>query len=158
MITYFLSGITWWHIGVDLVIDRQKITSKKIFSDYPLLFREQVSATRNAMKTFIRKQNLPSYKQMTLTSNEALKQAVIAGLGYSIMPSDLRTPYNKRISGSFRLKACPEPPTATLSGLSPRTSLLRPSPSWSTWKRTRPTSSMNHLIGLKPISVLLDVK
>jgi DNA-binding transcriptional LysR family regulator len=38
------------------------------------------------METFIRKKNLPTYKQMTLTSNEALKQAVIAGLGYSIMP------------------------------------------------------------------------
>ena len=30
--------------------------------------------------------NLPVKKKMELTSNEAVKQAVIAGLGYSIMP------------------------------------------------------------------------
>ena len=29
---------------------------------------------------------LPIHKKMELTSNEAVKQAVIAGLGYSIMP------------------------------------------------------------------------
>jgi DNA-binding transcriptional LysR family regulator len=133
---YFLSGFTWEHKGVDLVMDvtnkarviesleanevdfalvsvipdnlkvnrielmenklylvggsrlmdRGTVKPQRIFSDYPLLYREQGSATRNAMETFIRKKNLPTYKQMTLTSNEALKQAVIAGLGYSIMP------------------------------------------------------------------------
>lgn len=58
----------------------------KIFEEFPLLYREAGSATRNAMETFIRENELPTYKKMTLTSNEALKQAVIAGLGYSIMP------------------------------------------------------------------------
>jgi DNA-binding transcriptional LysR family regulator len=38
------------------------------------------------MENFIKQNKLPTYKKMTLTSNEALKQAVIAGLGYSIMP------------------------------------------------------------------------
>jgi len=59
---------------------------QKIFEEYPLLYREQGSATRAAMEAFIQKKKLPTYKKMTLTSNEALKQAVIAGLGYSIMP------------------------------------------------------------------------
>lgn len=59
---------------------------RKIFEEYPLLYREQGSATRAAMEDFIRTKNLPTYKKMTLTSNEALKQAVMAGLGYSIMP------------------------------------------------------------------------
>lgn len=61
-------------------------TKRKIFEEYPLLYREKGSATRAAMESFIKAKNLPTYKKMTLTSNEALKQAVMAGLGYSIMP------------------------------------------------------------------------
>ena len=63
-------------------------TGKKdlIFSQQPLLYRESGSATRNAMESFIQGKNLPVSKKIELTSNEALKQAVIAGLGYSIMP------------------------------------------------------------------------
>jgi DNA-binding transcriptional LysR family regulator len=59
---------------------------RKIFEENPLLYREKGSATRAAMEDFIQTKNLPTYKKMTLTSNEALKQAVMAGLGYSIMP------------------------------------------------------------------------
>ena len=61
-------------------------SKKKLFGDYPLIYREQGSATRNAMETFISKNKLPIRKKIELTSNEAVKQAVIAGLGYSIMP------------------------------------------------------------------------
>jgi DNA-binding transcriptional LysR family regulator len=57
-----------------------------IFSHEPLLYREQGSATRNAMENFIQGKNLMANKKIELTSNEALKQAVIAGIGYSIMP------------------------------------------------------------------------
>lgn len=59
---------------------------KRIFETHPMIYREPGSATRNAMETFIKEQDLPTYKKIELTSNEALKQAVIAGLGYSIMP------------------------------------------------------------------------
>ncbi len=59
---------------------------RKIFEEYPLLYRETGSATRNAMEEFIRDQRLPTYKKIELTSNEAVKQAVLAGLGYTIMP------------------------------------------------------------------------
>jgi DNA-binding transcriptional LysR family regulator len=38
------------------------------------------------METFIYGKNVSVQKKIELTSNEALKQAVIAGLGYSIMP------------------------------------------------------------------------
>jgi DNA-binding transcriptional LysR family regulator len=38
------------------------------------------------MERFIQKNNLPVRKKMELTSNEAVKQAVISGLGCSIMP------------------------------------------------------------------------
>lgn len=64
----------------------QKIHNKKIFQNIPLIYREAGSGTRHVMEHFIRKNNLPVIKKMELTSNEAVKQAVIAGLGYSIMP------------------------------------------------------------------------
>lgn len=53
---------------------------------YPLIYREEGSATRNAMEEFIQSRSISTYKKLELTSNEAVKQAVIAGLGYSIMP------------------------------------------------------------------------
>ena len=52
----------------------------------PLIFREQGSGTRYVMERFIAEHKLPINKKMELTSNEAVKQAVIAGLGCSIMP------------------------------------------------------------------------
>ncbi|AXG71969.1 HTH-type transcriptional activator CmpR [Kordia sp. SMS9] len=59
---------------------------ENIFIEEPLLYREKGSATRNAMEAFIDGKNVSIQKKIELTSNEALKQAVIAGLGYSIMP------------------------------------------------------------------------
>jgi DNA-binding transcriptional LysR family regulator len=59
---------------------------ENIFVEEPLLYREKGSATRNAMEAFIDGKNVSVQKKIELTSNEALKQAVIAGLGYSIMP------------------------------------------------------------------------
>ncbi|HUM53243.1 MAG TPA: LysR substrate-binding domain-containing protein [Chitinophagales bacterium] len=59
---------------------------KNIFKSIPLIYRETGSGTRYVMENFIEKNNLPVRKKMELTSNEAVKQAVIAGLGYSIMP------------------------------------------------------------------------
>jgi DNA-binding transcriptional LysR family regulator len=38
------------------------------------------------MEEFIKRNNLPISKKIELTSNEAVKQAVMSGLGYSIMP------------------------------------------------------------------------
>ena len=65
---------------------QEKRITKTIFEKYPLLYREKGSATRSAMETFLNKLNIPKEKKMELTSNEALKQALIAGLGISIMP------------------------------------------------------------------------
>ncbi|MGB1040171.1 MAG: LysR family transcriptional regulator [Flavobacteriales bacterium] len=73
-------------IGGKKILDSKKISSKKILKEYPLIYREEGSATRNSMENFIKKNNLPTHKKMELTSNEALKQAVIAGFGVSIMP------------------------------------------------------------------------
>jgi len=52
----------------------------------PLIFREQGSATRQAMEGFLKRRNITAFKRLELTSNEAVKQAVIAGLGNSLMP------------------------------------------------------------------------
>ncbi|MGV6830009.1 MAG: LysR family transcriptional regulator [bacterium] len=59
---------------------------EEIFTTYPMLFREFGSATRNAMEDFISAKEFKADKRIELTSNEALKQSVLAGLGYSIMP------------------------------------------------------------------------
>lgn len=57
-----------------------------IFIDCPLLFRENGSGTRQTMERFIELNNIKVQKKMELTSNEAIKQAILAGLGFSIMP------------------------------------------------------------------------
>lgn len=64
----------------------KKLTKKNLFEKFPLIYREQGSATRNAMETFIFKNRFSVTKKMELTSNEAVKQAVLSGLGCSIMP------------------------------------------------------------------------
>ena len=56
------------------------------FSDIPLIFREKGSGTRQVMESFVEQNFLPTRKKIELTSNEAVKQAVLAGLGCSIMP------------------------------------------------------------------------
>jgi DNA-binding transcriptional LysR family regulator len=50
------------------------------------IFREEGSATRLAMERYLTKHKIIVRKKIELTSNEAVKQAVIAGLGISIMP------------------------------------------------------------------------
>lgn len=65
---------------------KKKLHKKNILNEVPLIYREEGSGTRHVMEKFIRQNNLPVKKTMELTSNEAVKQAVIAGLGYSILP------------------------------------------------------------------------
>jgi len=54
--------------------------------ELPLIFRESGSGTRKIMENYLKKQGVNSLKRIELMSNEAVKQAVMAGLGYSIMP------------------------------------------------------------------------
>jgi len=58
--------------------------TKKINKSKPFIYREEGSATRMAMDQYFNEQE--KRKTMELTSNEAVKQAVIAGLGYTILP------------------------------------------------------------------------
>lgn len=65
---------------------KKGISTKEIFKDLPLIFREKGSGTRQTMESFIESNNISVLKKMELTSNEAVKQALLADFGYSIMP------------------------------------------------------------------------
>jgi DNA-binding transcriptional LysR family regulator len=67
------------HIEVDEGIDY-------VLKKYPLIYRESGSATRMATEEYVKKQKLKVPFSMTLTSNEATKQAVLAGVGISMLP------------------------------------------------------------------------
>ena len=58
----------------------------KTITNKTFLFREEGSRTRLVMENFILKNKIKIKKKIELTSNEAVKQAVMAGLGLSIMP------------------------------------------------------------------------
>jgi DNA-binding transcriptional LysR family regulator len=62
----------------------QVSNTKTIEENSSLIFREEGSATRGAMDQYFLKKG--KRKSIELTSNEAVKQAVIAGIGYSIIP------------------------------------------------------------------------
>jgi DNA-binding transcriptional LysR family regulator len=55
-------------------------------ANQPLIYRELGSATRLSMENFLDKTGINPNMKIQLTSNEAVKQSVIAGLGLSIMP------------------------------------------------------------------------
>lgn len=57
-----------------------------ILTRLPLIFREPGSGTRHIMEKYFKDNNFQVIKKMELTSNEAVKQALLADLGYSIMP------------------------------------------------------------------------
>ena len=57
-----------------------------LLNELLLIFREKGSGTRQAMEAFFERQHITVARNLELTSNEAVKQAVLAGLGYSIMP------------------------------------------------------------------------
>lgn len=67
-------------------IFHKKMNNKTLLNELPIIIREKGSGTRLVMERFILENQLPVNMKMELTSNEAVKQAVIAGLGYSVMP------------------------------------------------------------------------
>ena len=62
----------------------KKITLKRI-AEEPFIFRENGSGTRIETESFFTKQNLKLKTKMTLGSNEAIKQAMLGGLGVSVL-------------------------------------------------------------------------
>ncbi len=73
-------------VGNKKAVSKKEIKTKEVFKELPLIFREKGSGTRQTMENFIERNKLTINKKMELTSNEAVKQALIAGLGFSIMP------------------------------------------------------------------------
>ncbi|MCE2740603.1 MAG: LysR family transcriptional regulator [Sphingobacteriales bacterium] len=69
-------------------IPEEKIggSPKDVFKDLPLIFREKGSGTRQIMERYFQQKQISVLKKLELSSNEAVKQALMAGLGYSIMP------------------------------------------------------------------------
>ena len=63
----------------------KRMAPKKL-EGHTLIFRENGSATRAAMETYLHQNNVQVKRSMRLVSNEAVKQAVRASLGLSIMP------------------------------------------------------------------------
>jgi DNA-binding transcriptional LysR family regulator len=61
-------------------------TLREFNKELPLIFRENGSGTRKIMENYLKKQGIHILKKIELVSNEAVKQAIMAGLGYSIMP------------------------------------------------------------------------
>lgn len=68
----------------ETVLERKQ--KKEVLTKIPLIFREQGSGTRKTVEGFIKENKLKVTRRLELTSNEAVKQAVLADLGYSIMP------------------------------------------------------------------------
>ncbi len=66
--------------------NKLKRTIKAFHTLTPLIYREPGSGTRQTMEKFIERKKIVPIKPIELTSNEAVKQALLAGMGYSIMP------------------------------------------------------------------------
>ncbi len=64
----------------------KRVKGFKGLSNERMIIREQGSATRKAMQAYLDAADVSSSQKMELMSNEAVKQAVLANLGCSIMP------------------------------------------------------------------------
>ncbi len=85
-----------------------KVRTPRSLERLTLLFREEGSATRNVMKEYLRENHVRVGKSMELVSNEAVKQAIIAGLGLSIVPMiGLRTALARERIQIFSLPGLP---------------------------------------------------
>ncbi len=73
-------------VGIGNTESSTSTKPKIVFDSLPLIFREKGSGTRQTMERFLDKHQIKGLKKLELTSNEAVKQAMLAGLGYSIMP------------------------------------------------------------------------
>jgi DNA-binding transcriptional LysR family regulator len=73
-------------VGNGLNETAQLSNDPSLLEKLPLIYREAGSGTRSMMEKFIADHQLVVRKRLELTSNEAVKQALLAGLGYSIMP------------------------------------------------------------------------
>jgi DNA-binding transcriptional LysR family regulator len=71
-----------------LIGSKEAIAKRTNFelTELPLVFREHGSGTRHLMEKYFLERNVIVRKNIELKSNEAVKQAVLSGLGFSILP------------------------------------------------------------------------
>ncbi|MEO9803876.1 MAG: LysR family transcriptional regulator [Reichenbachiella sp.] len=85
-----------------------RVKKPKDLGKVTLLYREQGSATRKAMEQYIDENKIVVGKSMELVSNEAIKQAINAGIGLSIVPLiGLRTALKREEIRIYPLKGLP---------------------------------------------------
>ncbi|MBC7589147.1 MAG: LysR family transcriptional regulator [Chitinophagaceae bacterium] len=70
--------------GIGNGFDGTKKLKKSVFDNLPLIYREEGSGTRVTMQHYFQQAHIVPKVRFELTSNEAVKQAVMAGLGFSI--------------------------------------------------------------------------
>lgn len=73
-------------IGRKGLAPKAAVSPQSLLEEHAFIFRENGSATRRAMESWLAAHNIKLNKNLELTSNEAVKQAVLAGLGFSVMP------------------------------------------------------------------------
>jgi DNA-binding transcriptional LysR family regulator len=66
-------------------LNNANIEGKSIFNRVPLIYREEGSGTRFTMQQFFAKEAIKPEVKLELTTNEAIKQAVVADIGMSIV-------------------------------------------------------------------------
>ena len=76
-------------------------TPENYMEERPIIFREEGSATRWMMEKYFLEIHPDKRKKLELTSNEAVKQAVVAGLGHSII--SLLSIKNELSNGSLKI-------------------------------------------------------
>ena len=91
--------------------DKLKNLHIKDLENVPIIFREEGSGTRFKMERFFETHHIKTNKRLELTSNEAVKQAVIAGLGISLMP--LIGIKNEMLNGDLKIINLKELPLIT---------------------------------------------
>lgn len=73
-------------VGASKFVSTKKQKSLTLLRELPIIYREPGSGTRIVMEEFLRSNELELPPKMELSSNEAVKQALLAGLGCSLMP------------------------------------------------------------------------
>ncbi|MBU2061256.1 MAG: LysR family transcriptional regulator, partial [Bacteroidetes bacterium] len=95
-----LPNALYMMVNASQTFDKKKY-DVSLLEELAVIYREEGSGTRYIMEKFIENNNLKVPKKVELTGNEAVKQAVLAGLGCSIMP--LIGAKNEINSGSLQI-------------------------------------------------------
>ncbi len=85
---------------------------KSVLEEVTWVKRESGSATNKAQGDFMERHQIQVRRHIELTSNEAVKQALVAGLGYSIMP--LIGIRNELTLGQLTVSTLPDLPLETM--------------------------------------------